>query len=91
MALATVVMAVIAISILRATGAERWQVSLGLVGAGTVLYVVSGALTKQYIERRAPEFASTEESIVKGVQDWEVTAGLGIVPKWVSWLGLFAI
>ena len=37
-----------------------------------------------------PELLSTDEDI-SGFQNWELTAGTGIVPKWVSWLGLLAI
>jgi hypothetical protein len=53
-------------------------------------YVVSASLTRAYIERRAPEFASNEEA-VPGLQAWELTAGTGIVPKWVSWVGMLGM
>lgn len=36
-----------------------------------------------YIKKRAPEFANDEM--------WEFTAGMGVVPKWVSYIGLLAI
>lgn len=55
-----------------------------------IFYVANSLLINRYIMKRTPEFASTEE-LPGGLQKWELTAGLGIVPKWVSWLGLAAI
>ncbi len=62
---------------------EKWQVSLGLIALSLILYVISCFLIRYFIGKRAPEFASDEH--------WESTAGLGIVPKWVSVLGLLSI
>ena len=63
----------------------------GMCAAGAViLYIVSVLLMGAYIERRAPEYASREE-IVPGLQAWELTAGTGVVPKWVSTLALLGI
>ncbi len=55
-----------------------------------VLYVTNVLLVKYYIERRAP-WAASHEEVFPGVQTWELTAGLGIVPKWVSIIGMLAI
>jgi hypothetical protein len=52
-----------------------------------VCYVSHAILTASFIRKRAPEFLTNEETAF-GVQKWELTAGLGIVPKWVSWIGL---
>jgi len=40
-------------------------------------------LIRYYIKLRTPEFANDE--------DWDKTAGLGIVPRWVSVIGLLSI
>jgi len=55
-----------------------------------VLYLVNITLIQLFIKKRAPDFASGDE-VIPGVQAWELTAGLGIVPKCVSWIGLLAI
>lgn len=47
-------------------------------------------LIQLFIKKRAPACASREE-VVSNVEAWELTAGVGIVPKWVSWIGLWAI
>jgi hypothetical protein len=35
--------------------------------------------------------AASSEEVLSGVQLWELTAGLGMVPKWVSLIGILAI
>jgi hypothetical protein len=57
---------------------------------GAVLYVVNSVLIKWYIERRTPDLASHEE-VGFDLEAWELTAGTGVVPKWVSWLGLLGL
>lgn len=86
---ATILMAAVAMNVMRVTGAKRWVVSVGLLALGLVLYLLSGFLIGRFIERRAPDLALTEEAVT-GVQMWELTAGTGIVPRWVSWLGILA-
>lgn len=71
-----------AMRVTRALGLERWQVSLGLLLLGVCLYTANVVLIRRYIRERAPEFANNDS--------WEHTAGLGIVPRWVSVLGLLA-
>jgi hypothetical protein len=85
-----VVLSVIAMNVTRAFGLEKWQTSLGLTVLGIFLYLANVVIIKHYIGKRAPEFASTEE-VLPGVQQWELTAGIGIVPKWVSKIGLLAV
>lgn len=78
-----VILAVVSMRITRYFGVEKWQVSLGLLGLAFALYVVNSLLIQHFIRKRAPELATDET--------WELTAGLGIVPKWVSFLGLLSI
>ena len=84
------VFAVAAMRITRYFELEKWQVSLGLIGLAMLLYFLNVMLTQYFIKKRTPDFASSEE-VLPGVQKWELTAGLGIVPKWVSVIGLLAI
>lgn len=81
---------VAAMGITRYFELEKWQVSIGLLVLAIVLYLVNITLIQLFIKKRAPDFASSDE-VTPGVQAWELTAGLGIVPKWVSWIGLLAI
>jgi hypothetical protein len=71
-------------------GLEKWHVSLGLIGLAMFLYLLNAILIQCFIRRRTPDFASSEE-VLPGTQKWELTAGLGIVPRWVSMIGLLAI
>ncbi len=77
------IFSVLAFRLMNALHLHRWQVSAGLLVLGVLLHVIGAYLTKAFIQRRAPDFAND--------QDWELTAGLGIVPKWVSALGLLAL
>jgi len=69
---------------------EKIHVFLGLVGLATVLYLVNAVLKHYFIRRRTLDFVSSKE-VVPGTQKGELTAGLGIVPYWVSVIGLLAI
>lgn len=53
-------------------------------------HLISASLIGYYIEKHAPDLASRGE-IVPGTEAWELTAGLGVVPKWVSWIGMLSI
>ena len=77
------VFAVLAMRVTRAFSLEKWQVSMALVILAAVLYFLNILLIRFFIKIRAPEFANDE--------DWDKTAGLGVVPKWVSMIGLLAI
>jgi len=90
MAIGIFIFAVAGMRITKYFGLERWQVSLGLVGVAILLYLLNTILIQYFIKRRAPHFASSEK-VAPSVQKWELTAGLRIVPKWVSALGLLAI
>jgi hypothetical protein len=43
-----------------------------------------------FYQKKTPDFASTDEAF-PGVQKWELTAGIGVAPKWVSIIGLLSI
>lgn len=64
-------------------GTPPWAAGVFLFIIGVALYLGNIFLIRSYVTRKAPEFANDEM--------WEMTAGLGIVPKWVSFLGLLAI
>lgn len=66
---------------------SSWWLIAAVLVLGVAFYVINVLLIKHYIAKRAPEMDSTEE-VVMGIQTWELTAGLGIVPKWVSHIGL---
>jgi len=88
--LSVFVLAVVAMRITRFYDLEKWQVSVGLLVLAGILYIVNITLIQFFIKKRAPDFALSDE-VMPSVQAWELTAGLGIVPKWVSWIGLWAI
>ena len=52
-------------------------------GVGLLLYFINIFLIRWFIIRRAPKMADKSR--------WEATSGKGIVPKWVSEIGLFGI
>jgi L-lactate permease len=84
------VFAVAAMRVTKYFGLEKWHISMGLVGLAILLYLLNTVLIQYFIRRRTLDFASSEE-VLPGTQKWELTAGLGIVPKWVSVIGLLAI
>lgn len=59
-----------------------WVAGIALCVVGVVLYLSNVVLIRSYISKRAPELANDEM--------WELTDGTGIVPKWVSFLGLLS-
>lgn len=54
-----------------------------LIGVGVVLHFANVFLIRHFLLRNAPE------TIDQGT--WEATAGKGVVPRWVSVLGLIAV
>lgn len=80
----------LAMNLVREFSLERWVVTIILIVFSAVLYIANVLLIKYYIQKNAPEFSGHDE-ILPGLQEWEITAGTGMVPKWVSWLGLLAI
>ena len=69
---------------------EKWKVSLGIIGLAVLLYLLNIVLIHYFIKKKILSFASSKE-VIPDVQKWELTAGIGIVPKWVSVIGLFSI
>ncbi len=83
----TIIAAAAGLSITRAFQWPYWAYHVLVVSVGIVLYLANNFVIVGYIRKRAPEFASKQEAFL-GVQKWELTAGLGIVPTWVSFVGL---
>ena len=84
------VLAALATQITREFGLQRSTTAGILLLIGAVLYVLNSLLIRHYIAKRAPDFASHEE-VRPGVQMWELTAGWGVVPRWVSRLGILGL
>ena len=84
------IFAVAAMRITRYFELEKWQVTLGFIGFAVFLYFLNILLIRYFTTKRIPDFVSSEE-MLPDIQKWELTAGLGIVPKWVSMIGLLAI
>lgn len=62
---------------------------------GIILYISNVLLIKYYIDKNAPGLLEIDAMLPPpppgGEYLWEKTAGTGIVPKWVSIIGLLAI
>jgi len=61
-----------------------------LLACGIALYIANALLINFFISKNSPEFANREIAF-GDTESWELTAGTGIVPRWVSYLGLWAI
>lgn len=77
------------------SGLAFWIGTLFLIGLAAFLYVLNIILIRHYIEKNVPGLLQIDAVLpppVKG-QDylWEMTAGTGTVPKWVSWVGMGSI
>ena len=72
---------------------------LGLIVLGVVGYMSNALLIKHFIEKRVPGLFDLDLKINQMIgppkEDskylWEHTAGSGIVPRWVSLIGLAAV
>jgi hypothetical protein len=65
-----------------------------LLAIGVALHVGSTVLMKLYLDRRAPGLLDEDAAAGPGPDGrygWERTAGTGVVPRWVSALGLLSI
>ena len=78
----------IALGVQRQLGAPYWAYFAVALAGALICYLVNVALIKAYIIRHDGYFDTTE--VEPGVQAWELTAGSGVVPRWVSVLGLMS-
>ena len=60
---------------------STYAFAVSVIVIGIIFYFINTFLIRYFIKRQAP--TSLDEGW------WELTAGTGIVPKWVSSLGLF--
>ena len=66
-----------------------------LIISAAACYISNVLLIKYYLDKNAPGIRDVDSALPKpdvGEEYiWEKTAGIGIVPKWVSFIGLLAI
>lgn len=67
--------------------------TIGLIalGAGVLAHIASALLAARFLERSSPGLLERSQHLGDGPDGrhlWEFTAGSGMVPKWVSLLGL---
>lgn len=59
---------------------------------GVLLYLSNIYLIRHFINKKAPGVLDLDTAYGKPMKDgeylWEKTAGTGVVPKWVSWIGI---
>jgi hypothetical protein len=79
--------ALISLGIQRAMAWPAWTYFAVAAVLGLICYVLSATLTGRFIESRAPGVAMIDR-LHPGANAWESTAGNGIVPRWVSAVGL---
>ncbi len=77
---------------LKVTGLTFWWSALFLGTLGVLLYFCNAYLIRHFIKKKAPGVLELDAAYGKPMKDgeylWEKTAGSGIVPKWVSWIGI---
>ena len=67
--------------------------TIGLIalGAGVLAHIVSALLAARFLERSSPGLLERSQHLGAGPDGrrlWEFSAGSGMIPKWVSLLGL---
>lgn len=71
------------------------RLGIVLTAAAIMCYFTNIYLIRRYIERSAPGLFELDASLPKPARAekylWERTARTGIVPKWVSFIGLLAV
>jgi len=74
---------------------EKWQTSVGLILLAGLFYISNILLIRYFINKKASRLLEMDLILPpppKGKEYlWEKTAGTGIVPKWVSVIGLLSI
>lgn len=83
----TAAAAAMALKFQRWTETGLWSYFAFCIVAALVLYIAHNAALYSFLNRNGG--IDTSE-VSPGVQAWELTAGSGIVPKWVSLIGLAA-
>lgn len=77
---------------LKATSLSFLWGTLFLAGQGLLLYLFNIFLIRHFINKKGPGVLELDAAYGKPMKDgeylWEKTAGTGIVPKWVSWIGI---
>ena len=67
--------------------------TIGLIalGAGVLAHIAAAFLAARFLERSSPGLLERSQHLGDGPDGrrlWEFTAGCGMVPKWVSLIGL---
>ena len=79
----------------KSTGFPFWVGSIALILLAGILYGINIWLIGFYIQKGLPGLLAVDAALPahnRGEEYlWEKTAGTGIVPKWVSWIGMGAI
>jgi hypothetical protein len=72
-------------------GLAWWLAGCSLILLGLVGHFANLWLIFRYIRKTVPEMASVDPDLPSELpQPWELTAGTGIVPRWVSGLAFVA-
>lgn len=76
----------------KVTGLQFWWGAIFLIILGLLLYFVNIFLIMHIINKKAPGILELDAAYGKPMKDgeylWEKTAGTGLVPKWVSMIGI---
>lgn len=82
----------VAFAFLKITGFSFWWGVAFLVCFGLLLYISNILLIRHYLKKNVPGVLELDELYDKPKRDeeylWEKTAGTGVCPKWVSWIGI---
>jgi len=77
---------------IKLTGLSFWWGAAFLACLGILLYLSNVFLIRHFIKRKVPGVLELDAAYGRPMKNgeylWEKTAGTGIVPKWVSWIGM---
>ena len=80
--------------LMKVTSLSFWWGAAFLACLGILLYLINVFLIKHFLDKNAPGVLELDATYGKPMNDgeylWEKTAGTGIVPKWVSLLGIWS-
>jgi hypothetical protein len=82
--------AFVALQVQRGMSWPYWSYFAICSAGAVVCYFVNVVLIRAYVDRNAPGIALIDR-VVPDANAWETTAGRGIVPKWVSLIGLMSL